>query len=482
MVLLFSLGLTLLVGAVSYPAQPAAGQGGAIVWSRETVLARINGVQPQTFFPVLAADPYGRVHLFWTQGKAIYYMQKDAAGWTNPIDVVWSDGAVISSPSVAIDKTGVLHLVWHTFGQIWHKTVPSWAANDLHQWSPAKAIGQFGGGSQPLRIAVDPENRLHILFADWFGAEGVTKPGNVYHIQSEDGGETWTNFEQVSSVQDGNLATDPRMAFDDKGQVHIVWGEMSQSNGLQLGVYYNRLSKDGRIMMQPVQIGQRNPDDKWLMDINIAIPADHGLNVVWVCGVQAQRCTARSTDGGDTWSNPQRIFVDLIGLSGWDSLVVDGGGNLYWLTVLRYPQAMYYSAWNGASWNDPPVAASTDDYMKLGENVIAVVGLGNHIHMVIQLGNVISYMEGVTTAPKVAPLQPPQPTPTGSPETTPTPAAALDSGGQPNVTAAQTGNAGYSKELMADASSPQVFVISTALVAGLVFLVGAVYILRQRRL
>jgi len=90
-------------------------------------------------------------------------------------------------------------------------------------------------------------------------------------------------------------------------------------------------------------------------------------------------------------------------------MVNDGAGNLFLITDLRYPQAMYYSYWNGEGWQDPPLIASTDPYMKLGENIMAAVGLNHQIHVVVQLGNVISYMSGRTTAPAITPAQIPTP-------------------------------------------------------------------------
>lgn len=433
-----ALALGLLFAAIPGPS-PAVGQpGGNIQWSKETVLAEIGDLDPQTFFPVIAADPYGSVHVFWTEGQAIYYLRKDPTGWTSKVDVVWSGERTIQSPSVAIDQQGRLHLAWQVFGEIYHKSVPAWQAGDLHRWGPDELLGQYGGGSQPLRIAVDPQNRLHILFADWFGLPGVTRRGNVYHFQSEDGGKTWSDFEQISSLGEDELATDPRMAFSPDGKVHIAWGQMNpRLNGLQQGVFYARLSEEGQLEIPPVQLAQREANDKWLMAINIAARSDE-VNAIWVCGEQATRCQAWSNDGGETWSRPQRVFDKLIGLSGWDALVVDGAGGLYWLTVLRYPQALHYSYWQGTRWQDPPVAGPTDEFVKLGENVMAVVGLGNQVHVVIQLGSVIAYVQGRTPAEGDSPLPVPATGAEPTPESTPTPAQALHPGGQPTPEAMGT--------------------------------------------
>ena len=57
-----------------------------------------------------------------------------------------------------------------------------------------------------------------------------------------------------------------------------------------------------------------------------------------------------------------------------------------------------------------------DTHIKLGENVMSAVALGNQVHLVAQLGNAIIYLHGETPAPTVGL----QSTPTLYPEQTPT--------------------------------------------------------------
>lgn len=377
-----------------------------IDWLKEEIVATIDSEMPQIYFPIIAADDYGSIHIFWTEDHAIYYLHKDEAGWTVPIDVDYSETKSFTFPSTVVDHKGILHLVWYAYGEIYYKHVPAWEATNLHKWSPTRTIAFIGGSSTPLRIDVDKKNNLHIILSDWIGRPGDTTPGDVYHFYSSDQGENWSRLVKVSSVSDGELATDPRMTFDDLDNVHITWSQMAPNlSGRQQGIYYSRLSDQWDRPTSPKEIMRNESNLNWLMGANIAVSRKNTVHIVWVCGMQAQRCHSWSADGGKSWSSPQQIFTDLVGLSGWDALIKDGGGNLFLITDLRYPQAMYYSFWNGENWQDPPLIASTDKYMKLGENVMAVVGLNNRIHVVIQLGNVISYMSGRTSAPSGTPAK-----------------------------------------------------------------------------
>jgi hypothetical protein len=373
-----------------------------IEWSHEVILTKNVLARPQSFFPVIAADTLGAVHVFWTEGDTIFYMHKDPVGWSNPIDVVFQQEKSIQFPQVAIDNNQVLHLVWEAFGNIYHKSVPAWKSMDIHAWSQEKVIGVIGGVGTPLRLAVDPKDRLHILFSDWKQSGELTNPGDVYHFYSDDHGFSWSGFTQISSMPSGDLATDPRMAFDREDRVHVVWGQMSpKKDGYQNGVYYARISMHDGEVSSPLEIAHHRPNDKWMMGINLGVVNQNEIHTVWVCGDQARRCHAWSQDGGQTWTFPQELFKDLIGLSGWDSLFTDSAGTLYWMGVLRYPQGMYYTYWTGSEWIDPPLMGSTDTYMQIGENIMNSVSLGNQVHVVVQLDDTIAYMTGVTHAPNI---------------------------------------------------------------------------------
>jgi hypothetical protein len=417
--------IILLLAALAAPQSAHGQRSGQITWSGETILRQIPSERFRLYFPKILADRYGVVHVFWMEGYSLYYLQRDASGWTNPIDVVYSR-IEIGFYAAAIDQDNRLHLVWTAPGGIYHKSVPVHQAKFVRKWSPARTIGLVGRLGTPLRIAVDPQNNLHIVFADWDGREGRTVAGNVYHFQSADGGETWSNFKQISNVPGSDVSTDPRMAFDDQGRIHFVWGQMIpyQLGSPARGVYYARLDNASGELVSSV-VAEKEPDFRWTTAINLGVIDSQNLVAIWTCGVNAGRCASRSFDGGEEWTPYTRIFGELIGLSGWDAIFSDGDGQVYWMGVLRYPQAMYYSFWDGEQWLDPPLPASQDAHMRLGENVDVAVGLGNEVHVVSQFNDQIVYMSGVTGARRLDPL--PVPTEEASaaaatsPEVTPTP-------------------------------------------------------------
>jgi hypothetical protein len=374
---------------------------GKITWANEQILYSKGTAQTHLFFPIILADQFGLVHVLWTEGSKIYYIQKNEMGWSLPTDIWYIPDSHTEFLSAIVDEEGILHLVWEVFGNIYYKWVPAWQAPETRMWSRDRVIGNIGRIMTPLKIGLDEENGLHIIFSDWVGREGLTTPGNLYHFSSNDGGKTWSGYHQIASVPTGQVAVDPRMAFDNRGHIHIVWGQWTPRElALQHGVYYSRFSILDQAATNPRPISLREEHYTTIGAINVIVGKDDHIHTIWACGEVARRCQSYSIDGGDTWQLKNKIFGDLVGLSGWDALFKDGAGNLYWMGVLRYPQAMYYAPMIGTGPMDPPLIASLGEYMRLGENIIVAVGLGNEVHVVVNLGDKIIYMFGETSADK----------------------------------------------------------------------------------
>ena len=148
------------------------------------------------------------------------------------------------------------------------------------------------------------------------------------------------------------------------------------------------------------------------------------LHLIYNAGSEigaAGRYERISTDGGQTWSEPQHIITEMIGINGYVIPIVDGAGQLHLIINMR-PLAtqkvgIYYSSWSGGSWSpvvplviDTPAADSA-------HYTAAVVARGNEIHIVWNQihGGEIWHLRGVVqnVAPaQVSPIPTAMPTPT----------------------------------------------------------------------
>jgi hypothetical protein len=117
------------------------------------------------------------------------------------------------------------------------------------------------------------------------------------------------------------------------------------------------------------------------------------VHVIWAAGDLPYRHHRFSTDAGQTWSAPRRIFGELHGQA-FDGLAVDGAGRVHFLGQIRYPQGIYHAYWDGAQWTPPSLIylISQDGSAEgIGDRVHA-----HHTHPVVRAGNqlVLTFGDG----------------------------------------------------------------------------------------
>jgi hypothetical protein len=460
----------------------------AVSWEKPVNISNTVGCSSQ---PSIAADAYGNVHVFWSEdtlgrrcngtpvaGGSIYYSRRSGDEWSFPVDII-STSLTASSPSAVVDSTGRLHLVWVQVDGIYYSSAQSWQATTAKAWAapsqivPARFVGTM------MQLALGPNDSLDLIYADW-GSGGVPTDGNVYFVESLDGGSTWSDPLQISDIAFGQqYANLPRIAVDDQGVIHAVWGTMDSSSQNQVAVYYARRGKGEKFFTSQKTIMAAKNKDKWMMAANIAVVGDQVL-LTWVCGDNPYRCYQVSLDRGLAWSSPQRVFGSLLSLANYDALVVDGGGKIFWISQLRTPSAMYYSIWDRAQWTDPPTPFITYGAISAGHAPATAIGLGNQIHLVLvdQTRGEIYYSRGVTNAAAAPALSVPTSTPL--PATTATHAAAINT---PTAAALATiaATSGLSATPTTNSLSTEELIVLLAVVPAILLFAGVMF-RRTRRL
>ena len=72
----------------------------------------------------------------------------------------------------------------------------------------------------------------------------------------------------------------------------------------------------------------------------LAVDGQDHLYVVWLGGPDGSNRLQRSSlNRGESWSNMEQVFGGFVGRGGWDALLSDPYGNIYWAGLLRYPRA-----------------------------------------------------------------------------------------------------------------------------------------------
>jgi len=208
----------LAVAALLVGAPAGAGQAAdRVVWSEPVTVSP----GPDGWFPDIAADDRGRVHVVWqgsfpdvaaavalpTGGEsgqlsakdvsALYYAHSDGRSWSRPRDIalIAPEGHALRS-SLAVDGADRLHLIYKGLGRLvpdalgqedlWHTAVSGDRGDQLSAWQPPARLTRARQGYY-ADMAVDSRGVVHAIWT-----ESARESWGIYYAHSADGGATWS--------------------------------------------------------------------------------------------------------------------------------------------------------------------------------------------------------------------------------------------------------------------------------------------------
>lgn len=428
-----------------------AAQGGPVNFSPSL---NLSDTPTRSHHQFIVSDQYGFVHVFWTEdfggpeipmildspnnaesasekadenrtegnpGNTIYYRRWDGTTWTEPVDLFFTKSDAYSYPTAAVDDRGVLYLVWMSSAGLHFSSAPAYAATSAKAWTPDTMIVS-ATGYRPALLA-HGQGQVSLVYSAFRQvAENNAKDGNIYYINSVDGGYVWSDPVQVSFINRGieTLTVFPRMVRDGKERLHLVWYETDPPSYVGTAVYYAQSEDKGKTWSAPLMVDHVSPENDWAATINLAVTNEEEIHLVWICGEKSHRCHQWSTNGGATWSSVQRLFGELHSRANWDALATDASGNIYWVMQLRYPNGLYYTYWDGQRWIDPPILFNTEPFVYRGHGVQLTINKGNELHLVVHHPSAFEvwHVQGVSN---LMPSQELKSTPTPTITATPTP-------------------------------------------------------------
>lgn len=224
--------------------------------------------------------------------------------WTEPVNVSRSGAA--SQPAIAVASDGMLHVLW--WDSVEGEQYSYTTGLTTTTWTKATSVPQVVG-----RRKVEPETNKVTLMAPLEVRMQPDSLGNIYAFwrdldnqllsaRSQEAG--WTGAVMLA---DSALGVD--IAIDAKGALHLAYVRSLNSPGNPSGVYYRSVT-GGADWSTPVLVyaspyfRSAKPEQ-----VHVSVAGD-GLGQVLVAwdDLETQRTLyARSADGGRVWSSPQLV-------------------------------------------------------------------------------------------------------------------------------------------------------------------------------
>ena len=213
-------------------------------WTNTDVI--FNESTDNFYLPKISVDNVGNLHFVWYDDTNysgagtdadIFYRQWNAVNQTwLPIEVVsFQHNGTSYLPSIAADADGNIHLAWvdntnyNNSGSdfdVFYKRLN----NTSGDWTETVVVSNksITSGSFDSQIAVDPHGNAHVIWSDGMNYNGTGPDSDIFYRGWNKSTDTWT-ITQVVSTESNSSSSNPSVAMDSNGTVHVVWWELTGS-------------------------------------------------------------------------------------------------------------------------------------------------------------------------------------------------------------------------------------------------------------
>lgn len=392
-----------------------------IVWNKTTYQASLN-------------QQYASAGAETTLGQ-LSYTRWNGSSWTPEADLalIWSGYALRSALAVSPDEQ--LEVVYKGYGAMelannpraltntFFMSAPAARAASVQSWSDRQQISN-GGESYFSDIAIDRKGVIHVIWTESYQAGHF----DLFYVHSGDGGATWSDPITLSG-EDPVWWYRAHLKIDGQDHLHVVWetdGDGSTS-GLAFGVTRKAVyaqSVDGGLtwtkheFTEPTKISAADSATAAAGPQQPVIGIDgNGTLVLVYRDYLTDRILYRQSADGSNWSAPTSIPGIASGVARpydiYDT-ATDSAGHVH-LVVVGYPtgsknMSVLHSEWNGQAWTNADVVGTGPPYPEYPR---ITVGDGNRLHVVWFGGdsaNVSRTPDGIwystttTSAPRADPM------------------------------------------------------------------------------
>jgi hypothetical protein len=225
------------------------------------------------YYPALAIDASGRVHVVWQDSTAggyeIFYKKSEDGGsnWSASKRLTWTAG-ISDYPAIAAGPSGAVHVVWEDMTPGNYEIFYKKSTDGGDTWTPNKRLTWNAGWSQFCTLTVDPLNRPHLVWDD-----GTSGNFEIYYKKSTNGGDTWSAAQRLTWNSGYSYA--PSIDAESAANLHLVWHDNTPGNS---EVYYKKSTNGGASWTTPQRLTWNSGSSGWTA---LAAEATGNLHIVW---------------------------------------------------------------------------------------------------------------------------------------------------------------------------------------------------------
>lgn len=206
------------------------------------------------------------------------------SGNNNPVSVVGlkNDQRV---PSIAIDNSDTLHVVW--YGSDDPKNSDnrqikySRSSDHGETWSPWRNISFVEGYEKDFSMWQEHPSIISgkngLLFAVWEGKDAENKKQQIKFSRSSDGGDTWTKWQNINATPE-NTQSRPSIIQDSKGKLYIIMYSSHGSENDTQQIMYTSSLDDGNTWNNWTAISDIRFDSR---HASAAMDKNDNLHILW---------------------------------------------------------------------------------------------------------------------------------------------------------------------------------------------------------
>jgi len=193
-----------------------------IGWSTETFRVNQGGTYAQN--PTVCSDDNGNVFVAWQDERSThgvfevwYRMYSVTTGWDS-VEAVLDNPSDRSAhaPSAAMDDEGNVHVVWLRETTPPNNKLLYKKYNPATGWSNAVTLSVGVAGVSEHPVILEESGTLHVVWSQYTLAEG-----RCIYYRRYSPGVGWDSV--ATKVSDTYTGTDPSIAVDPEGNIHVVW-------------------------------------------------------------------------------------------------------------------------------------------------------------------------------------------------------------------------------------------------------------------